>query len=446
MKILHYSLGFPPYRSGGLTKFCMDLMIQQKKEGNHVSLMWPGKMSFISKKVDVKNRGFAEFDGNKIQSFEIINPLPISYDEGISEFNAFTKDISEDVYQDFLCEYKPDVIHIHTLMGLHKSFLSEAKKLGIKIVFTAHDFFPICSKVTMSRKGKICDCVGSCEKCGICNTSALSMKKIQILQSPMYRKMKNTLLVKKLRKKHRDEYLGGNCINDNAVPVGTAKNYKQLRAYYGSMLQLMDIIHYNSTITKKIYERYFEVKNECVISITHSDITDNRKIKTFSNNILRIRYLGPNGEGKGFYLLKEALDQLWSQRQDFCLDVHFIPTEQSPYIQSHDRYSYEDLKEIFDNTDVVVTPSIWYETFGFTVLEALSYGVPVIISGTVGAKDILAEGAGIVIENETSNKLYDVIASLNKDKLRAMNKIIVEKQNIMQMYEMSEEIKKQCYL
>ena len=33
MKILHYALGFPPYRSGGLTKMCIDLMVQQAKEG-----------------------------------------------------------------------------------------------------------------------------------------------------------------------------------------------------------------------------------------------------------------------------------------------------------------------------------------------------------------------------------------------------------------------------
>ena len=42
MKILHYSLGFPPYRTGGLTKFNYDLMIEQVKEGNDVALLWPG--------------------------------------------------------------------------------------------------------------------------------------------------------------------------------------------------------------------------------------------------------------------------------------------------------------------------------------------------------------------------------------------------------------------
>ena len=49
MRILHYSLGFPPYRTGGLTKFCLDLMIEQKNEGDEVALLWPGQMGFIDK-------------------------------------------------------------------------------------------------------------------------------------------------------------------------------------------------------------------------------------------------------------------------------------------------------------------------------------------------------------------------------------------------------------
>lgn len=41
--------------------------------------------------------------------------------------------------------------------------------------------------------------------------------------------------------------------------------------------------------------------------------------------------------------------------------------------------------------DVLVVPSIWKETFGFVVLEALSYGVPVIVSDNVGAKDVVRQ-------------------------------------------------------
>lgn len=445
MRILHYALGFPPYRSGGLTKFCVDLMVQQAKEGNKVAMLWPGQMGFINKKTTIKKHENVKLRSQSIQSFEIINPLPVPFDEGIADIASFTEDAGENTYEKLLDVIQPDVIHVHTLMGLHKNLLYIAKSKNIRMVFTAHDFFPICPKVTMFRGGAVCGNVQNCEECGVCNATALSLNKIKILQSPLYRVLKDSSVVKRLRKQHRDGYLSESTVVDSAKPVGTAKDYKNLRNYYYSLLKLMDIIHYNSSVTKNIYEAAFELSSNCIVSITHSDIKDNRRVRDYQDGRLRIRYLGPNGKAKGFFLLKTALDELWSKQQSFCLDVHFTPTEMSPYIKTHNRYSYADLEKIFDETDILVVPSIWYETFGFTVLEALSYGVPVVLSGTVGAKDILAEDAGIVVEDISSEKLCEIFCNITQTGLKKMNKAIVEKQSIMQIEDMSEKIEKMCY-
>ena len=445
MKILHYALGFPPYRSGGLTKLCVDLMVQQAKEGHTVAMLWPGQMGFVNQKVAIKKRENVKLSGQDILSFEVINPLPVSFDEGIADIAAFTKNVGSEAYKELLDNFQPDVIHVHTLMGLHKSFLGAAKDKNIRLVFTAHDFFPICPKVTMFRHGTVCDSVKNCEKCGVCNATALSMNKIKVLQSPVYRELKDSKVVKKLRKQHRDGYLSEATADDTADPVGTADDYKKLRNYYYSLLKLMDMVHYNSSVTKKVYESVFDLPHSCIVVITHSDIKDNRKVKDYSSDCLHIRYLGPQSGAKGYQLLKSALDKLWDMQQNFFLDVHFEPMESAPYIKSHERYSYAELEKIFDETDVLVAPSIWYETFGFTVLEALSYGVPVIISGNVGAKDILVQGAGIVIENIDAKKLFTALQKLTPDKLGAMNEIIVDKQAIMQIEDMSKQIETSCY-
>ena len=441
MKILHYSLGFPPYRSGGLTKFSMDLMREQIREGHDVSLLWPGEIKFFGTGISVKKG--SPVDG--IKSYEVINPLPVSYDEGIKDFDAFINDGDISVYDNFLDELKPDVIHVHTLMGLHKSLLESAKKRNIRLVFTTHDFFPICPKVTMFRKGKICDSIESCEECGVCNNTALSLKKIKILQSPAYRTAKDSPIVKKLRKQHRDDYLGDYTGRDENGSVGTADDFRKLRDHYGEMLKLMDVIHYNSNVTKAAYEKVFELGKSVIVPITHSDISDRRKTKDFGSDVLRIRYLGAQSGAKGYLVLKDGLDKLWQERQDFCLDVHFEPVQKEPYMKSHDRYSYSELEDVFDNTDVLIAPSIWYETFGFTVLEALSYGVPVIISDTVGAKDIMAEGVGIVIEGISGDKIAQTIGGLDSDKLKEMNRVILEKQEILTMDKMTQELIKNCY-
>ena len=242
MRILHYSLGFPPFRTGGLTKFCMDLMLEQIREGHDVSLLWPGEIRLINKKTIVKNRGFEQVDQYQIGSFEVINPIPVSYDEGISDIALFTKDGDKKAYSDFLDTYRPDVIHLHTFMGLHRSFISSAKEKGIRLVFTTHDFFPICPKVTLFRNGTICSDAFGCESCPMCNSTALSLKKMQILQSPIYRTVKDSSVVKKMRKKHRDEYLGEETDNHkNEVPIVASKeDYLLLRSYFWQTAQSGD--------------------------------------------------------------------------------------------------------------------------------------------------------------------------------------------------------------
>lgn len=136
---------------------------------------------------------------------------------------------------------------------------------------------------------------------------------------------------------------------------------------------------------------------------------------------------------------------MWKMGFDFELNVFFPVKDMLPYIKSHERYQYSELKKIFSDTDILLAPSIWYETFGFTVLEALSFGVPVVISGTVGAKDILASGAGIVVEEMTVSKLKESLASLTQEKLEMMNAVIAKEQFIMTMPVLSNRITREIY-
>ena len=439
MKILHYSLGFPPYRTGGLTKFCMDLMKQQVKEGHEVSLLWPGEMRFINKRTKIRNNKLIE----GIKSYEVINPTPISFDEGIKDFDLFMCSGDRETYEQFLDNLKPEVIHVHTLMGLHKSLLDVAKNRDVRLVFTAHDFFPICPKVTIFRHGEVCKCVDSCEECGVCNNTALSIREIHILQSPFYRYLKDSEIVKRLRKQHRDNYLSET--TENIDTVGTPKDYKRLRNYNYSMLKLFDIVHYNSSVTKKVYEKHFGLDNCVQISITHSRIKDHKKIRIYDKPCLKIRYLGPKANGKGYDILKNAVEKMWKEGRKVSLDVHFELENKPDYIQCHGRFDANDLGEIFDDTDVLICPSVWYETFGYTVLEALSYGVPVVISDNVGAKDIMVDNAGFVINNITTEKLYIALSTLDSQKLRYMNESSYSKQPIKTIDEMEKEFESILY-
>ena len=86
--------------------------------------------------------------------------------------------------------------------------------------------------------GKPCDDDHGCMDCVGCNQSALSLKKITVLQSPIYRKLKNTSVVKLLRSRHRKNFFEEAETETAACTenIDAAKSYEKLREYYTATL------------------------------------------------------------------------------------------------------------------------------------------------------------------------------------------------------------------
>ena len=96
-----------------------------------------------------------------------------------------------------------------------------------------------------------------------------------------------------------------------------------------------------------------------------------------------------------------------------------------------------------DNIDILILPSVWYETFGFTVQEALSYGVPVMVSENVGAKDIIENyKTGVIFEANEEDLKEKILYVLEKGKavLSDMNRNIVDNSHIKTIEEHTTEM------
>lgn len=439
MNILHYSLGLPPFRTGGMTKFCVDLMEAQLHRGGTVSLLWPGRI--VGRKTRIKKRATQ----NNINCYEIVNPCPVPYDEGITEFGPFLNDGDIEVYIHYLSLVKPDIIHIHTFIGLHASLVYAAKQLNIRTIYSTHDFFPICARLTMFRGSKPCKTVETCNECPACNAGALSMTKMKILQSPLYERYKDAVILKKLRAKHRDQALSGTPVK--LVHVTTEpSDYLALRSHYSKILHNISYIHFNSTLTQSTYEQYFGKLPGEVIPITHSEISDNRKRHKYREGEVNLLYMGQVSASKGFYLLKDALDKLNCYSIRFRLHIFVNSHVDLPYAINHGRYSYEQLSTIMEKADAVIVPSLLSETFGYTALEAMSYAVPVILSSTIGAKDIVPKGGCILFESGNLNSLINSLDSLSAEKLSSMNKVLLDNFHVPLMRDEEEQIRLRCYL
>lgn len=443
MVIIHYFLGFPPYRSGGLTKYSVDLMNAQAQNGDTIIALWPGRINLLLK----QSRIIKKKNVNNIVNYELVNPLPVSLDEGIKNIDEYTKPIDINVFLDFFEKECPEIIHIHTLMGLPKEFVMAAKKLNIKTVFTSHDYFGICPKVTLYKNGCVCNDDDECRNCVYCNETALTLKKIQVMQSALYRNLKNTYIVSKIRQMHRKKFFieekNEKIINEKNDLERRAEDYRKLRKFYINILRDMDIIHFNSSMTKEIYGRYFDLPKNKVLTISHKNIKDNRNVNRWEyHQKLRLTCLAPAKPFKGYKVLIESLDELWKQgKREFQLKMFNMVPDKRPYMQVQEKgFVYADLKQIMNETDVLIAPSVSYETFGFTVLEALSFGVPVIVSDHVGAKDIVND-AGIIVKAGDNVELCNAISTLTKDRLYQLRKNVKQNVTIISWKQFIEE----CY-
>ncbi|SDX31460.1 glycosyltransferase [Paenibacillus sp. PDC88] len=445
MRVLHYSLGLPPYRTGGLTKYATDLMLKQKEEHN-VSLLYPAEYSILGKKTRIKQE--STYQGIKV--FKMVNPLPVALLGGVGSPEKFMMHSKDNNFNLFLSNERPDVIHFHTLMGLPPDFIEEAKRKGIKTIFTTHDYYGICPRVNLlNHKNEICSDFNEGFSCVKCNFGrSYSIKQIVIMQSSAYRRFKENKLMKLIRKRKKESTAKKNSevssglstnsnyssnysqLNDSSEKKRQGVLYAELRSFYKNMLHKIDTIHFNSVVSKEVYSQHSISTGE-VINITHGDIRDQRRIIPLDRAKVNLAFLGPMENYKGFGLLVSTLQSL-AQRGVVNWHLHshgdnkqFQEIYDSNFFSFHGKYEHSELKSIFSNINLLIVPSLWKETYGFIGLEALSFGIPVLVTNNVGFKDQLINGQnGFIVEVSELEKVLQSILE-NPIVLTEMNERIV---------------------
>ena len=180
-------------------------------------------------------------------------------------------------------------------------------------------------------------------------------------------------------------------------------SYELLRQFYLEEFWQVDAFLYNSSVSEEIYEGYLHPQKGTVIEVSHSGIQDNRRIRTYGTPV-RLGYLGRPDGYKGYDLLIAAMDRLLPEYTGrFTLTVFMeYQSYRRSYLVQKKPYDYRQLEEVYRDIDALVVPSLWAETYGLVVSEAISYGVPVIVTGNVGACDLVRryEGIGFIVKPE----------------------------------------------
>lgn len=441
MNILHVSLGRPPFYTGGLVRYSEDLMIQQLNMGHNIGLIYPGHSSF-----NTKTRISTKKEDNGLVIYEIINPLPIAIVSGVSNPKRYCRACNSNCFDNFFDETKPDVIHVHSFMGMHKEFFESAKKHNIRLIFTTHDYYPFCLRCSLlDANGQLCY-EHSPEKCMNCNKGmGLPPMWEMLIRSKMYKHLKYTDTFKKLRLIGRRKIKSGkntvrqeDISNTKSLPVSkildtdtlqTKPNdnenilrYEQLLKYYEDILKLMDVIHCNSEMTGSIYKRNFPELTYKTIAITHKDIPKRNTVQRINGTSFKIGYLNGMIVHKGIDILLNAFSKLQdTDTVKWELELwgdDYSSIADGNRIHNHGKYEIERIETVFASMDLLVVPSLWWETFGFVVIEALAYGLPVVCSDRVGACMLLKDTpTNFIYQADDANELRSIIENLSQKEI-----------------------------
>lgn len=447
MKILHYVMGLPPVVSGGLVRYALDLAQAQKNMGHQTAMLVPGESRKHPEDVHIRVGTY-----ESLSCFYIINALPVAMGKGLQQPELLYKSVDGRAFHVFLKKWKPDVVHIHSFMGLHKEFLEAAKQLNIKILFTTHDYGPLCPRNTLFCDGACCD-GADWSRCGACLGQPVSIKQINaarnrrkawIRRSMLYRWAEYAPLLRPIKRLvysrtintdtvQRDPLTGERIcvVTPGREAVSSVHNaaYLPLQDYYHSMLRYVDFFHCNSKQAEAVYEHFLGHLPGMVLPISNREIGDKRKKKKYAQHAtLHIGYLATKNEEKGFGLLMRALHAIWQEGyRQFELEVFFNYYGTETYVKQSKPYSREQVDEVFARMDLVVVPSICKETYGMVALEALCHGVPVIVTENVGAKELIEKhpGWGFVVKPSVES-VRSTLKQLvqNRDILQNMNRKI----------------------
>jgi glycosyltransferase involved in cell wall biosynthesis len=301
-------------------------------------------------------KSLLEAHGNSVVLLDVDNDAIASkFSQAMTAVNAIYSPASKQRVLQEINRFQPDVVHVHNFFPLLSPAVYDAcREAGVPVVQTLHNFRLFCANSFFYRDGKVCeDCMG------------------KFFPTPAV-----------IHTCYRDSRIG-------SAVVGTMQTVHRIRGTWRDRV-----------------DRYIALTDFARNKFIEGGLPANKI--TVKPNFVSV---DPGcGEGQGDYALfvgrlspekgLETLLAAWEKLGDriglkIIGDGPLAPTvEQAatriPGVEWMGRQSQDQLQALMKNAQVLIFPSVWYETFGLVVIEAYAAGVPVIASN-LGTMSLLID-------------------------------------------------------
>ena len=405
MRILHIGDDHAALRPCGLTLYSDALMRAQAARGHAVSYLYSGR-HYPRLRGPRLRRGRL----GPIRTYEFVNsPNHAHWELGTRHpLVDVAEPAGEAAFLTALRAERPDVVHVHELSRLPGSLLDLAREAGVKVVMTLHDYKPLCPSVRLlDADGQRCrrlevgqdcarDCAGAPEGPRHLIEWSLSYDLARAKQAvPGLRRIDFSPLesaVGPLRRR-----AAGPAAPPAPLDPG---GFQRRRQEAVRRLSRCDRLLAPSPRVAEVYAALgVDPTRLSVQTLTLPHLEQLRPARGPEVGApLTFAALGAAAHpSKGSRALADAVEALAGRPFELHVHGRVEPAvrerlERSPAVRLCGPYDLAELDARLDAADMGLMPSIWEETHGFSGVEQLAKGLPLIGSALGGIPAYVREG------------------------------------------------------
>jgi glycosyltransferase involved in cell wall biosynthesis len=403
MKILQVSHGLPPKEKAGVELYTFYLS-QALTQLNHTLSIFcreeaPDREEFSS----------TEEIWRGLRVTRVVNNLTRISDPRIFYDNPFF----DQAFLKVLQREKPDLIHFQHFIALSARLIRIAREEGIPIVLTLHDFFILCHRIHLLK-----------EDHRLCPGPLYGLECVSCLGCPPPSQDFRTRFI--LRMKDRLPFSVIKWTKRFLIPTRSLgeRGYEAFHRYrfFYEILKCPDLLLAPSRFVQDVYLKYYPVLKPkmMILPLGIPPIQEegfHRSRPPALDGKIRFCYFGNILPTKGLHILLEAFKGLPQTKAHLTIfgsrtswnETYYDHLKQQASGLSVDfrgPFQRENLSAALQDQEVVILPSICYESFSFVIREANCLGYPVIASRIGAIPEAMEDGKnGFLFEPGNSEDL-----------------------------------------
>ncbi|MBE7533725.1 MAG: glycosyltransferase family 4 protein [Chloroflexi bacterium] len=357
MHILHLIHQYLPEKVGGTELYTQTLARHQVAQGDSVALFTPTALPITDHRFPIIDNGLR------------IYRIPVGERASTAVLrSSFHHPVLTRAFAQVLTQEKPDVVHVQHLMGLPFGLVRQIHRAGIPLVITLHDYWYVCANAQLLTNYDETVCPGpnywlNCARCALARVGHGRAYPLMPVLAPLF-----------------------------------AWRHGRTQSIFRRAAALIAPTHF----TADIYRQLAALSGNIHVIPHGLDLPAAMPAKT-AHDGLHIAYIGGIAPQKGVHILIEAFNQLTTNQPPLTAHrsllteslrltiygdltafpdyaAHLQQQANHPGITFAGRLPPAQLWAALADIDLIVVPTLWYETASLIVQEAFAAGVPVVAS------------------------------------------------------------------